>query len=152
VIAIAAALLALTAPLAPEELGTIGGGAFSLDAALARAPVVMVFWSSWLPDASASVSVIRDIERTTREHGWPGAIVVFQDEPAAAAAILGSEGAGLPRVLDPRGVLLRRFQVTRAPALLVVDRDGQVISRSRLDAAEVHAALQSLAARTPDRR
>jgi hypothetical protein len=143
-----AGLLALAAAVAPKEFETLGGAEFSLERTLSRAPVVMVFWSSWLPEASTSLPVIHQIEQAVREHGWSGAIVIFQDERKAAASALGGEAAAMPRVLDPRGVLLRRFQVTRAPALLVVDRDGTVISRSRLEPAEVRATLQSLANRS----
>jgi thiol-disulfide isomerase/thioredoxin len=144
---VAPAALALASVLLAQEFDTAGGGRFSVDAALARGPVVLVFWNSWLPDSTASIPVLREIEREARTHGWPGAIVVFQDENEAAWTALGAEDQGLPRVMDRRGTLLRRFQVTRAPALLVIDRGGRVISRSGLDRAEAQTAIRSLAER-----
>jgi hypothetical protein len=146
---IAAALLLVASVSTPltQDLETLGGAPFSLESALARGPVVMVFWNSWLPESTASIPVIRDIERAAQEHGWPGVIVVFQDESNAARDVLSHEGARLPTVMDRRGALLRRFQVTRAPSLLVIDRGGQVLSRSGLDPAQVRAVLKSLADR-----
>jgi hypothetical protein len=145
-------LLLVVSSLLTQELETAAGAPFSLESALARGPVVMVFWSSWLPDATPSIAVIHEIERSVQEHGWSGAIVVFQDESPAAGAALGAPGSGLPKVFDRRGVLLRRFQVTRAPALLVIDRDGQVLSRTGLERDQVRAALRSLAERPPSSR
>ncbi len=135
----------LSATLFGQELGTLGGNSFSLESALARGPVVMVFWNSWLPEAAGSIAVVHEIERAALEHGWSGAIVVFQDESAAARNALGAGDPAFPRVLDRRGVLLRRFQVTRAPALLVIDRAGQVLTRTALDPAQVRPVLRSLA-------
>jgi len=144
----AVALIAAASWLGPQEFETVGGKAFSLQSALARGPVVMVFRSSWLPDASSTIPTISEIERTAAEHGWPGAIVIFQDDNAAAAQALGGDASGFPKLLDRRGALLRQFQVTRAPSLLIVDRDGSVISRSGLDPTQVRAALQALAQRS----
>ena len=145
-------LLVVASSLLTQEFDTATGAPFALESALARGPVVMVFWNSWLPEAAASVAVIHEIERSVEEHGWSGAIVVFQDESPAAGAALGAPGSGLPKVLDRRGVLLRRFQVTRAPALLLIDRGGQVLSRTGLEPDQVRAALRSLSERPPASR
>jgi len=149
---LAAVLLLVATSLSAQEFETAGGAPFELSSALARGPLVMVFWSSWLPDAAGAVPVIHEVERSVREHGWSGAVIVFQDDSDTAASPLGAQGEGLPRVLDRRGVLLRRFQVTRAPALLVVDRAGQVISRTTLEPSQVRSTLASLAARSAPAR
>ena len=140
-----AALLALAASsIFPQELETAAGTPYSLDATLAKAPAVLVFWNSWLPESAEFVPLLREVEAAAAANGWPGAVVVFQDESDAWMAGIGSAGAALPRVLDRRGVLLRRFRVTRAPTVVLVGRDGSVLERSGPDATQVRALLESL--------
>ena len=132
-----------------QELETAAGPPFSLEVALARGPAILVFWNSWLPEADEFVPVLHEIDRAAREHGWPGAVVVFQDEGDGWARRIGSIGEALPRVLDRRGALLRQFKVTRAPSVVVVGRDGVVLDRCGPTAAQVRLLLQALADRRP---
>jgi hypothetical protein len=140
-----AALLAVAATsFLSQELETAAGTPFSLDATLARAPAVLVFWNSWLPESAEFVPLLREVEAAAATNGWPGAVVVFQDEGDAWTAGVGSTGAAFPRVLDRRGELLRRFRITRAPTVVLVGRDGAVLERSGPDATQVRALLEAL--------
>ena len=60
-------------------------------------------------------------------------MVVFQDTSADAAEKLPGGSGKLQVVLDRRGELVRRFKVTRAPAVLLVEaeRRGPGALRSR---------------------
>jgi thiol-disulfide isomerase/thioredoxin len=146
-LALAPVLLAGAAALLPQELETAAGAPFSLEKALARAPVVLVFWNSWLPESEAFLPLLREVEDAAATNGWPGAVVVFQDDGDAWTASIGATGGVLPRVLDRRGALLRQLKVTRAPAVLVVGRDGAVLDRSGPDPAQVRGLLAALARR-----
>jgi hypothetical protein len=137
-------LAVLLPALLTQEVETPAGRPFSLDAAIARGPAVLVFWNSWLPDATSAVPLIEEIDRMAAQSGWPGAVVVFQDESTGSRSPLPTVGKGLPVVLDRRGALLRRFKVTRAPSLVVVDRNGEVLSRAPLVPDQVKAALALL--------
>lgn len=130
-----------------QDLETAAGPPFSLERALASGPAILVFWNSWLPEADEFVPVLHEIDRAAAEHGWPGAVVVFQDEGEAWARRIGTSGAALPRVLDRRGALLRQFKVTRAPSVVIVGRDGEVVDRCGPTAAQVRQLLKSFADR-----
>lgn len=144
---LAATVLAGSVIGLPQELETAAGPPFSLPAALAKGPTVLVFWNSWLPGATEFAALLHEVDRAAAANGWPGAVVVFQDEGDAWAKSIGASGAALPRVLDRRGALLRQFKVTKAPAVLVVGQDGAVLDRSGPEAGEVRELLEALAKR-----
>ncbi len=148
VVSVAAALLLSAAVGAePADLPTAEGGTFSVDGFLARCPGVLVFWNSWLPGSAEFATLIPEIEKAARESGRPGAVVIFQDRDADAARDLPRGDAHFAHVLDRRGELVRRFRVTRAPAVLLVDSDGSVRARSGPDPAEVRQLLQRMTRR-----
>ncbi len=143
----AALVLSAAAGVGPADLPTAAGGTFSVADFLARCPGVLVFWNSWLPGAAEFAAMIPEIERAARESGRPGAVVIFQDRDADAAEGLPAGQGHFARVLDRRGELVRRFRVTRAPAVLLIERDGSVRARSGPDAAGIRQLLQGIANR-----
>lgn len=128
---------------AVEPLTTVSGQPIVFRELLAGGPVVLVFWNSWLPEAAEFGSQIVAAGKAAKAADTKCVVIVFQDGPEAAGAL--PEGAGPILVaLDRRGEMLRRFKVTRAPAVLVVDADGAVRARGGPSAEEVATALQSL--------
>lgn len=142
-----ASLLVASALGSHADLATPGGTSFSLAELLTRGPVVLVFWNSWLPHADEFVKLLPEVEAAAERSGWPGAVIVFQDGRSEPLKKLPSGKSALPVVLDRRAELVRRFQVTRAPAVLLVERDGRVRARCGPDAAEVRALLLEMAKR-----
>lgn len=140
----AALLLSAAAGAGPADLPTAAGGTFSVADFLARCPGVLVFWNSWLPGSAEFAHLIPEIESAARESGRPGAVVIFQDRDAEAAKGLPGGQGHFTRVLDRRGELVRRFRVTRAPAVLLVEPDGSVRARSGPDPAGVRQILQGM--------
>jgi thioredoxin-like negative regulator of GroEL len=140
---LAALLLATAAPGADEPLPTLAGGTYSVEAVVARGPVVLVFWNSWLPGADAFATLIPEVERAATASGRTGVVVLFQDDATAAAAV-ARRTPSLTWVVDRHGQLLRRFQITRAPSVVAVDRGGDVRQRAGPAATEVRALLASL--------
>jgi thiol-disulfide isomerase/thioredoxin len=137
-------LLGAAAVSGHGDLRTASGEAYSLAELLAHGPAVLVLWNSWLPHADEFARLLPEVEAAAKRNGWPGAVVVFQEEKAEAARrLLGSEEA-LPIVFDRRGELVRRFKVTRAPTVLLVERDGEVRARSGPEAAGVRQVLKEM--------
>lgn len=146
--ALAAALLLTSAVAGAEsDLKTISGAPFSISELLARGPVVLVLWNSWLPQSQEFLTLVPEVGATAERYGWPGAVVVFQDTSADAARKLPSGSSKLQVVLDRRGELVRRFKVTRAPAVLLVEASGAVRARSGPAPDEVRELLRGMATR-----
>ena len=144
---LAALVVAEAAAIGGGDLRSTSGARFSLTELLARGPVVLVFWNSWLPGAADFGKLLPEVEAASERSGWLGAVVVFQEESAEAAhKLLGGAGK-LPRVLDRRGELLRQFKVTRAPAVLLVEPNGEVRARSGPDPADVRELLRRMTTR-----
>ncbi len=130
-----------------DELQTAGGAAFPLPSLLARGPVVLVFWNTWLPGADEFAKLIPGVEAAAEQHGWPGAVIVFQEGRAEVGREFPALKGVLPFVFDRRGELLRRFQVTKAPAVLLVEKDGGVRARSGPNPADVQSIVRGMAHR-----
>ena len=146
--ALVAALL-LTGAVAggDGDLKTTSGSSFSISELLARGPVVLVFWNSWLPQSQEFLGLLPEVEAAAERYGWPGAVIVFQDTSPEAAQQLPGRTGKFPGVVDRRGELVRRFQVTRAPAVLLVEASGVVRARSGPDPDEVRELLRGMATR-----
>ncbi|NCO69337.1 MAG: TlpA family protein disulfide reductase [Acidobacteria bacterium] len=128
--------------LGTGDLVSPTGQPVSLDDLLARGPAVVVFWNSWLPQSADFLRLLPEIEAAAQRAAMPGLIVLFQD--GAGAAIGSLSESRLRIAIDRRGTLLRRLQVTRAPAVLIVERDGRVRAMAGPRAAEVRQVLAAL--------
>jgi thiol-disulfide isomerase/thioredoxin len=144
---LAALLVAGSVASGESDLKTTTGAPFSLADFLARGPVVLVFWNSWLPHSEEFLALLPEVTSTAEHSGWPGAVIVFQDTGADAAKRLPASAGGLVYVLDRRGELVRRFKVTRAPAVLLVDPSGVVLARSGSAPEEVRELLRGMTKR-----
>jgi thiol-disulfide isomerase/thioredoxin len=144
---VAALLLMVAVTSGGDDLRTSSGTPFSLSELLSRGPVVLVFWNTWLPHSEEFARLMPEVEAAAERNGWPGAVVVFQDTSAEAARTLTRNSGKLPRVLDRRGELVRRFKVTRAPAVLLVEPSGAVRARSGPAPEEVRELLRGMATR-----
>jgi hypothetical protein len=142
-----ALLFAAAMSASAADLPTASGGTFSISEFLAGGPCVLVFWNSWLPRSEEFAGLIPEVEAAARKSSWPAAVVVFQDQSTDRAGSVPRGRGDAAVVIDRRGELVRRFKVTRAPAVLLVERDGTVRSRSGPDPAEVRQMLQGMANR-----
>jgi thiol-disulfide isomerase/thioredoxin len=143
----AAVLLTGAVAFGGGDLRTISGAPFSLSDLLAQGPAVLVFWNSWLPHSDEFTELLPEVAAAAKRHGWRALVVIFQDESAEAPRKLRGTDGELPVVLDRRGELVRRFKVTRAPAVLLVEKDGEVRARSGPDPARVREVLRAMAPR-----
>jgi thiol-disulfide isomerase/thioredoxin len=106
-----------------------------------------VFWNSWLPHSEEFTKLIPEVAAAAKKNGWRAVVVVFQEENAEAPRRLLGAGGELPVVLDRRGELVRRFKVTRAPTVLLIEKDGEVRARSGPEPAHVREVLRTMAVR-----
>ncbi len=134
-------IVALALPFA--DLRTPAGAPFSLAEVLSPGPAVVVLWSSWLPGAQEFAALLPDIEEAARGRGWRGVVVLFQDDPTEGLSRLPQRGLFWPRVVDARGELARRFKLSRAPVVLLVNADGAVLAQAGPNVNDVRALLDS---------
>jgi hypothetical protein len=139
----ALALALIMQVAAVEPLTTVSGQPIVLRELLAGGPVVLVLWNSWLPEAAEFGPQIVAAGDAARAADAKCVVIVFQDEPEGARS-LPQEAGPLLVALDRRGEMLRRFKVTRAPAVLVVDAEGAVLAKGGPAAEEVAVALRAL--------
>lgn len=135
-------MLLSVALLAAEGLQTLDGKPFSLET-LAEKRTVVVLWNSWLPQDPQFVSLVRDLERRLADVGLSGAVVIFQEENGERAASTLGKGVW-PRVVDRRGVLLRKLGVSKAPVVVVLAPGGEVEATAGPDPASVRQLVESL--------
>jgi thiol-disulfide isomerase/thioredoxin len=135
-----AVALALTGAVAlgDGDLSTVSGKPFDLADLLTRGPVVLVFWNSWLPHSDEFAKLIPEVETAAQRYKWPGAVVVFQEEDTEPGRKLVKKDSPLELLFDRRGELVRRFKVTRAPTVLLVEPNGEVRARSGPGVGGVH--------------
>jgi thioredoxin-like negative regulator of GroEL len=132
-------LLLAVAGLGAGDVTTPAGSPYPLDTLIGQGPVVLVFWNSWLPGSESFLAVLPEVANQVERRGWKGAVVVFQDDPEAALRLGATEP--LVGLVDRRGELLRRFQVTRAPAVILLDDSGAVAGRAGPDRESVRQLL-----------
>ena len=146
--ALAAALLLTSAVAGAEsDLKTTSGAPFSISELLTHGPVVLVFWNSWLPQSQEFLALLPEVDTAAERHGWPGVVIVFQDTSPEGTQKLAGRAGRFPGVLDRRGELVRRFKVTRAPAVLLVEASGVVRARSGPAPDEVRELVRGMATR-----
>jgi hypothetical protein len=130
-----------------DNVVTAGGSSFSLQDFLARGPAVVAFWNSWLPEGNNFAKLLPEIEKAAEQYRWPGVVLVRQERRLDVARRIPSGRGALPRVLDNRGELLRRFRVARAPAVLFVENTGQIRAQCGSDPAKVCTLIGKMAKR-----
>jgi thiol-disulfide isomerase/thioredoxin len=109
-------------PLVAE---TVGGARVDL-AALRGAPVLVHFWATWCPTCKleeGSVDAInQDYQVIT--------VAMQSGGERDVAGYLGERGLGFDAIADPYGEIATAWGVPAVPASFVIDRDGQIHSRS----------------------
>jgi hypothetical protein len=138
------ATVVLAATVGVDPLQTATGEAFSLQALLARGPVVLVLWNSWLPGADEFAARLPAVEDAAAKNGWQEVVALFQDEPSALGRLPRARVSRL-EVIDRRGELIRRFEVTRAPAVVLLDKDGTVRARCGPDEESIRSLIGAMA-------
>lgn len=131
--------------LAAEGLQTLDGKPFSFEA-LAERQAVVVLWNSWVPQDPQFVPLVLELERRLAAAGFSGAVVIFQEEDAGRAFSALGQGPW-PRVVDRRGILVRKLGVSKAPVVVVLAPGGEVQETAGPDPGSVRQLVESLTRR-----
>ena len=132
------------APDAPSvEVGTLGGGRFSLEEQ--RGKVVLVqFWTTWSEPARAHLDALGSALRVMGTAASALVVAADAEGAEAVAPIMAESGLRVPTTLDAAGSLSRAFGGVRMyPTTFVVDAEGRL--RARHVGALTEAGLLELA-------
>jgi thiol-disulfide isomerase/thioredoxin len=90
-----------------------------------NAPVAVLFWASWVPDAARSLDDLATITAAARAHDLDLVLVVVQEPLDDALEHLS--GIEVRWFHDRYGQLLKDNRVVSIPRILVIAEDGRVI-------------------------
>ena len=118
------------APDAPSvEVGTLGGGRFSLEQQ--RGKVVLVqFWTTWSEPARAHLDALSSALRVMGTAASALVVAADAEGAEAVAPIVAESGLRVPTTLDAAGHLSSAFGGVRMyPTTFVVDAEGRLRAR-----------------------
>jgi thiol-disulfide isomerase/thioredoxin len=107
----------------------------------AGTPVLLHFGTTWCPPC------IAEIPDLNRIHGeYEGRLVILyvdvQEDAGTVRKLVEDRGIRYPTVLDANGEVATRYGVVAFPTNILVDRDGQVVSRKTgVDEAAIKKAV-----------
>ncbi len=94
-------------------------------------PAAALVWASWVPGAATTLERLPALESACASSGLTLVVVDVQETLDAARVAL--ERREVRWLHDRHGVLLKRLLVFEIPALVVVNREGEVVARLEAD-------------------
>jgi hypothetical protein len=92
-----------------------------------QAPAAVLVWSSWVPQSRAVAERFPAIQRVCSDRGLTMVVVDVQESYEAASSVL--RGRGATWLHDRHGAILKQYRVIQVPALVVMDRNGEIMGR-----------------------
>jgi thiol-disulfide isomerase/thioredoxin len=108
-----------------------GGVAFAPAERWRGQVVVLDFWASWCAECKRSVPRVNRLARAFAAEGLLVVGINVGDAEAKARAAADELAIGYPIALDPELALADQLGATQLPLVMVLDRDGTIVHRSR---------------------
>ena len=111
--------------------GTLLEGAAFDQAGLAGQVVLVDFWATWCGPCVAEIPRVRDLYDRYHDRGFQVVGVSLDDDHDALEAFVADHEIPWPIIVDARdeaGGLARRYGITAIPTMILVGRDGTVLS------------------------
>ena len=102
-----------------------------------NAPVAVLLWASWVPDADKTLADLETIIAAANARGLDLVLVVVQEPLEEARESLSD--IGVTWLHDRYGHLLKDYRVVSIPRLLVIAEDGRVVERLDVNMESVRA-------------
>jgi thiol-disulfide isomerase/thioredoxin len=93
--------------------------------------VVVDFWASWCKGCKQSVPRVSRLAQAFAANGLVVVGVNVGDKPEAARAAAAALSIAYPIALDPDFVVADQLGASQLPMVLVIDRAGAIVHRSR---------------------
>ncbi|MBQ1047732.1 redoxin domain-containing protein [Micromonospora sp. C51] len=122
---------------------TLDGGNFD-GRSLAGKPALLWFWAPWCPTCLGQAQPVTDL--ATRYQGRVAVVGVagLDKVPAMHDFVRMAKLAGFPQLADEQGVVWKRFRMTEQSTFVVLDSQGTVAARGRVDVDELPELLDPL--------
>jgi thiol-disulfide isomerase/thioredoxin len=111
--------------------GTLLDGSAFDQATLAGKVVLVDFWATWCGPCVAEIPRVRDAYDRYHERGFEVLGISLDEDHAALAAFVAEREIPWPIMVDARddaGGLARRYGISAIPTMILVGRDGAVVS------------------------
>lgn len=120
--------------VSPPALTNLDGKSTALDAVKGKAATVVVFAFFECPVSNSYAAGLNELARTHAEKGVNVVLVVPTDEPLAALAKVAAPfKLAVPVLHDANKEFAKAFRATVTPEVFVLDADGVVRYRGRID-------------------
>ena len=113
-------------PAPAFTLPLLGGGAFDLAAHKGKAPVMLLFWTSWAGPCRLLLPVFDKLARAYADKGLVCVSINEQESGDEVAAFLRDTGLKVPVALDTDSRTAALYQIAGIPQLVLIDKAGVV--------------------------
>ena len=120
-----------TMPATARLIDPAEGAAFAPAERWRGQVVVVDFWASWCKGCKQSVPRVSRLAQAFAANGLVVVGVNVGDKPEAARAAAAELSIAYPIALDPDFVVADQLGASQLPMVLVIDRDGAIVHRSR---------------------
>jgi thiol-disulfide isomerase/thioredoxin len=132
------------APKADVQVQSLEGSPVRLADQLAGRPTLLVFWASWCPACRQELPRAEEAHARFAARGLNvvGVNLGIRETVADVRSYLSNSGLTFPMFYDAGQVAMKSYRVTATPAVLLLDRQGEVVARSHsVDSGAIEAAL-----------
>jgi peroxiredoxin len=117
------------ARIAPDfTLGSLTGQDFRLSNHRGK-PVLLIFLTTWCPSCKSEIPHYRKIYETYGKQGLEVVMIDSQESAGTVAHFASRMQIPLKVLLDPQGDVSSIYAVTGVPTMVLIGKDGKVVSR-----------------------
>ncbi len=92
-------------------------------------PVLLIFITTWCPTCRSEIPHYKNIYETYGKRGLEVAMIDIQESREAVSRFTSKYPIPFTILLDERGDVAGSYSIVGVPAMVLIDRDGNILSR-----------------------